>query len=102
MVLLMDDLLEKIWQGAKAGELLGPFPDFSVDEGQALQLQLLDKWIADGEKLAGQIRTFYRNRRQLETMGQAAQKLGRPEASRMIVDECYALVGRRQTTGSLQ
>ncbi|MFQ5902781.1 MAG: undecaprenyldiphospho-muramoylpentapeptide beta-N-acetylglucosaminyltransferase [Candidatus Binatia bacterium] len=48
----------------------------------------------NGEKLVEWIRALYLDRKRLEAMGQAARKLGRPEAAERIVDECYALVGR--------
>lgn len=52
---------------------------------------ILDRELT-GEKLAERIRSCYRDRERLEAMGQAARKLGKPEAARRIVDECYALV----------
>lgn len=47
-----------------------------------------------GEKLAPLIRAFYLDRKRLEAMGQAARRLGRPDAAKRIVDECYALLER--------
>ncbi len=52
---------------------------------------ILDQELS-GEKLAGWIRSFYLDRKRIESMGQAARKLGRPEAAERIVDECYRLI----------
>lgn len=46
----------------------------------------------NGEMLAARIRALYLDRKRLDAMGQAAQRLGRPEAAEKIVDECYALL----------
>ena len=45
-----------------------------------------------GETLAHLIRYLYMDSGSLKTLGQAAEKLGRPEAAKKIVDECYALL----------
>lgn len=90
--------------------ILVPYP-FAADDHQKWNAEALQKRGAaemvldrelEGEKLAGQIRTFYQDRERLEAMGRAARKLGRPEAARKIVDECYALVGRQQAMGNRQ
>lgn len=60
-----------------------------VERGAAEMI--LDREL-DGEKLAARVRAFYRDRARLVAMAEAAQKLGRPEAAKKIVDECYALV----------
>lgn len=52
---------------------------------------ILDRELT-GEKLAERIRSCYRDRERLGAMGQAARRLGRPEAARKIAEECYALV----------
>ncbi len=62
----------------------------SLKERGAVEM-ILDRELT-GEKLAEQLRGLYRDRKRLETMGEAARKLGRPEAAQRIVDECYALV----------
>lgn len=87
--------------------ILVPYPFAAYDHqrwnAEALRKQraaemILDREL-DGEKLSGQIRTLCRNRQRLEAMGQAARKLGRPEAARRIVDECYTLVKRSTVSG---
>jgi UDP-N-acetylglucosamine:LPS N-acetylglucosamine transferase len=45
----------------------------------------------NGERLAGLIRDLYGDRKGREALSEAAQKMGRPEAAKRIVDECYAL-----------
>ncbi len=52
---------------------------------------ILDRELS-GEKLSEWIRAFYLDRKRIESMGQAARKLGRPEAAERIVDECYRLI----------
>ncbi len=49
----MNDLEEMIWRSVHSGELDVVPPEISVDEGQALQLRVLDRWIKQGETLAG-------------------------------------------------
>lgn len=80
--------------------ILVPYPYAAYDHqrwnAQALRERgaaemILDREL-DGERLAGSIRTIYQDRQRLETMGRAAKKLGKPEAAKRIVDECYALV----------
>jgi 2-keto-4-pentenoate hydratase len=46
-------VVDEIWQGLKAGEIAASLPDTTVDDGQQLQLQILDKWLAAGEQLGG-------------------------------------------------
>lgn len=79
--------------------VLVPYP-YAADDHQRLNAQALKacgaaEMILDqelnGEGLAGLIRDFYGDRKRLEAMSQAAQKMGRPEAAKRIVDECYAL-----------
>lgn len=80
--------------------ILVPYPYAAYDHqrwnAEALKERGAAEVILDqelnGEKLAGQIRALYLDRKRLEAMGQAALKLGRPEAAKRIVDECYALV----------
>ena len=54
---------------------------------------ILDREL-DGERLAARVRAFYLDRKRLEAMGEAARRLGNPDAAKRIVDECLALVGR--------
>lgn len=62
----------------------------ALEERGAAEM-LLDREL-DGERLAWKIRALYQDRGRLETMGRAARKLGKPQAAKRIVDECYALV----------
>lgn len=80
--------------------ILVPYPYAAYDHqrfhAQALQDRGVAEMILDrelsGERLAGRIRALYLDRKRLDDMGEAAKKLGKPEAARKIVDECYALV----------
>lgn len=90
--------------------ILVPYPYAAYDH-QRLNAQALKEWGAaemildrelSGENLASVIKTLYLDRERLKTMGEAARRLGKPEAAERIVDECYALVGRHQATGSRQ
>ena len=80
--------------------ILVPYPHAAYDHqrwnAQALKergaAEMVLEQELNGEKLAGRIRALYLDRRRLETMGQAARRLGRPEAAERIVDECLALV----------
>ncbi len=82
------------------GAILVPYPYAAYDHqrrnAQVLKEQGAAEMVLEqelnGEKLAGRIRALYLDRRRLETMGQAARRLGRPEAAERIVDECLALV----------
>lgn len=82
--------------------VLVPYPYAAYDHqrwnAQALQGQGAAEVVLDhemsGEKLAPLIRALYLDRQRLEAMGQAARRLGRPEAATRIVDECLALIGR--------
>ena len=49
----MSDLEEMIWRSVHSGELDTRPPEISVHEGQRLQLRILDRWIKQGEALAG-------------------------------------------------
>lgn len=53
----MNDLEEMIWRSMHSGQLDVSsdikLPEISVDEGQALQLRVLERWIKQGETLAG-------------------------------------------------
>lgn len=80
--------------------ILVPYPYAAYDHqrwnAQALRERgaaevILDQEL-DGEKLAGRVRALYLDRKRIEAMRQAARKLGRPEAAKRIVDECYALL----------
>lgn len=80
--------------------ILVPYP-YAVDDHQrwnALALRergaaemILDRELS-GERLAGLIRALYDDRQRLEAMARAAAKLGRREAAKRIVDECYTLL----------
>lgn len=84
--------------------ILIPYPYAAYDH-QRLNAQALKEWGAaemildrelNGENLASAIRELYGDTERLKKMGEAARKLGKPEAAERIVDECYALVqGRR-------
>ncbi|MGH7766768.1 MAG: glycosyltransferase, partial [Candidatus Binatia bacterium] len=52
---------------------------------------ILDRQL-DGDKLAARVRALYLDRARLAVMARAADRLGRPDAAKKIVDECYALV----------
>ena len=49
----MNDLEEMIWRSLHSGELDIAPTEISVDEGQRLQLRVLERWIEQGETLAG-------------------------------------------------
>jgi len=79
--------------------ILVPYP-YAADDHQRLNAQALKECGAaemildqelNGERLAGLIRDLYGDRKGREALGEAAQKMGRPEAAKRIVDECYAL-----------
>ncbi|MGH7947827.1 MAG: UDP-N-acetylglucosamine--N-acetylmuramyl-(pentapeptide) pyrophosphoryl-undecaprenol N-acetylglucosamine transferase, partial [Candidatus Binataceae bacterium] len=81
--------------------ILVPYP-YAADDHQrfnaeALREQgaaemILDREL-DGNKLAESVRRYYSDRGRLGAMEKAALRLGRPEAAKRIVDECYALIG---------
>lgn len=51
----MSDPIDLLWQAAQIGQL-DPTPlngRFNVEQGERLQLQMLDRWCAQGESLAG-------------------------------------------------
>lgn len=81
-----------------------PYPYAAYDHQKWNALALKERGAAEvildrelsGEKLAGLIRALYLDRHRLAAMGQAARRLGRPGAAGRIVDECYALVGRKE------
>jgi UDP-N-acetylglucosamine--N-acetylmuramyl-(pentapeptide) pyrophosphoryl-undecaprenol N-acetylglucosamine transferase len=82
--------------------ILVPYPYAAYDhqrwnaealQGHGAAEVVLDREMS-GEKLAPLIRALYLDRKRLETMGQSARRLGRPEAAKRIVDECYAMVGK--------
>ena len=80
--------------------ILVPYP-YAADDHQTLNAEalrsrgaaemILDQAL-DGEGLAQRIRDLYQDRKRLEAMGETARKMGRPEAAKRIVDECYALL----------
>lgn len=80
-----------------------PFP-FAADDHQKLNAEALtaqgaaemieEKHLAPAE-LAERIDRFANDRLALDRMADQARKLGRPEAARLIVDDCYKLLERR-------
>ena len=80
--------------------ILVPYPyaayDHQRSNAQALTRHGAAEMILDrelsGDRLGGIIWTLVQNRKRLEAMGKAAEKLGRVEAAKRIVDECYGLV----------
>jgi UDP-N-acetylglucosamine--N-acetylmuramyl-(pentapeptide) pyrophosphoryl-undecaprenol N-acetylglucosamine transferase len=80
--------------------ILIPYP-YAVYDHQRLQAEalrdrgaaemILDRQL-DGGKLAARVRGLYQDRARLAAMARAAGRLGRPDAAKKIVDECYALV----------
>jgi len=53
MVAAMTELIDIIWEGTQSGEIIAELPELEIDEGQRLQIKLLDKWLDTGEQLAG-------------------------------------------------
>ncbi|XOV90319.1 MAG: 2-keto-4-pentenoate hydratase [Pseudomonadota bacterium] len=50
----MDNAVDLVWEGMQSGKLAADqLPPLTVDEGQALQAQVLSRWLAAGENLAG-------------------------------------------------
>jgi UDP-N-acetylglucosamine--N-acetylmuramyl-(pentapeptide) pyrophosphoryl-undecaprenol N-acetylglucosamine transferase len=80
--------------------ILVPYPYAAYDHqrwnAEALKERGAAEMILDqelnGEKLAARVRALYFARERLGAMGEAARGLGRPDAAKRIVDECYALV----------
>jgi len=80
-----------------------PFP-FAADNHQRLNAEALaeqgaaemieEKHLA-GDDLAERIDRFATDRTALDRMADQARKLGRPEAARLIVDDCYKLLEKR-------
>jgi UDP-N-acetylglucosamine--N-acetylmuramyl-(pentapeptide) pyrophosphoryl-undecaprenol N-acetylglucosamine transferase len=80
-----------------------PFP-FAADDHQRLNAETLaaqgaaemveEKHLAAAD-LAERIERFANDRTALDRMADQARKLGRPEAARLIVDDCYKLLVRR-------
>jgi UDP-N-acetylglucosamine--N-acetylmuramyl-(pentapeptide) pyrophosphoryl-undecaprenol N-acetylglucosamine transferase len=78
-----------------------PFP-FAADDHQKLNAAALtahgaaemieEKELSD-EKLADRINYYVHDRESLARMADIARRLGRPEAARRIVDDCYRLIG---------
>ncbi len=64
----------------------------SLSERGAAEMLLEED--ATGEKMAALIRTLFKDRKRLEGLGKEAARLGRPDAAKRIVDECYKIVGR--------
>ena len=80
--------------------ILIPYPYAVYDHQRLNAEELVEKGAAemildrelDGEKLAARVRGLYEDRARLAAMGEAAKRLGRPDAAERIVEECYALV----------
>jgi UDP-N-acetylglucosamine--N-acetylmuramyl-(pentapeptide) pyrophosphoryl-undecaprenol N-acetylglucosamine transferase len=80
-----------------------PFP-FAADDHQKLNAEALaaqgaaemieEKHLAPAD-LAERIDRFANDRLALGRMADQARKLGRPEAARLIVDDCYKQIKRR-------
>jgi UDP-N-acetylglucosamine--N-acetylmuramyl-(pentapeptide) pyrophosphoryl-undecaprenol N-acetylglucosamine transferase len=80
-----------------------PFP-FAADDHQRLNAEALaeqgaaemieEKHLAAAD-LAERIDRFATDRTALDRMADQARKLGRPEAARLIVDDCYKLLEKR-------
>ena len=80
-----------------------PFP-FAADDHQRLNAEALaaqgaaemieEKHLAAAD-LAKRIDRFANDRTVLDRMADQARKLGRPEAARLIVDDCYKLLEKR-------
>lgn len=80
-----------------------PFP-FAADDHQRLNAgemvaagaaEMIDEAGLSGEVLAGRIHEYAARPDVLGRMGAAATRLGRPDAARDIVDECYRLAAGR-------
>ncbi|WP_054694769.1 UDP-N-acetylglucosamine--N-acetylmuramyl-(pentapeptide) pyrophosphoryl-undecaprenol N-acetylglucosamine transferase [Desulfosarcina cetonica] len=61
-----------------------------VDQGAALMVLQKD---LNGADLAARIEDLAADRKRLAAMQQQARALGRPDAARAIVDDCYQLLG---------
>lgn len=80
--------------------ILIPYPYAAYDHQRLHAEALCDRGAAEmildrqleGGKLAARVRGLYQDRARLGGMAQAAQRLGRPDAARRIVEECYVLV----------
>ena len=80
-----------------------PFP-FAADDHQKLNAEALaaqgaaemieEKHLAAAD-LAERIDRFANDRKALDRMADQARKLGRPEAARLIVDDCYEQIKKR-------
>ena len=77
-----------------------PFP-FAADNHQKLNADALTAYGAaemieekelSAERLADRINHYAQNRDSLARMASAARRLGKPEAARQIVDDCYRLM----------
>ncbi|MBW2739042.1 MAG: undecaprenyldiphospho-muramoylpentapeptide beta-N-acetylglucosaminyltransferase [Deltaproteobacteria bacterium] len=85
------------------GALLIPYP-FAADNHQVLNAKILsDAGAAEiilqkelsGRSLARKIEHYASNHRALNNMALKAKKLGRPDAAKAIVDDCYRIIGIR-------
>jgi UDP-N-acetylglucosamine--N-acetylmuramyl-(pentapeptide) pyrophosphoryl-undecaprenol N-acetylglucosamine transferase len=83
-----------------------PFP-FAADDHQRLNArrmaaagaaESIDEADLTGERLAERILYYADHPDALERMAAAAARLGKPDAARDIVDECYRLVADRRRT----
>lgn len=82
--------------------ILVPYPyaiyDHQRGNAQALAERGAAELILDqeltGEMLAARLRFYIETPDKLSTMAESARAMGRPEAARRIVDECYALARR--------
>lgn len=78
-----------------------PFP-FAADDHQKLNAaaltahgaaEMIEEKELSNEKLANRINYYVHNRESLALMAGVARRLGKPEAARRIVDDCYRLIG---------
>ncbi len=84
--------------------ILIPYP-FAANNHQEINARaLIEKGAArmildrdlSGSTLAGEIRSLLSKPGEIEAMEKASGRLGKPEAARRIVDECYRVVMDRQ------
>ncbi|MEM7348075.1 MAG: hypothetical protein AAF485_27915 [Chloroflexota bacterium] len=49
----MTSHIDTLWEETLTGEVTTELPDFNIDEGQQVQLEMLSRWESQGEALAG-------------------------------------------------
>lgn len=84
--------------------ILIPYP-FAANSHQEINARtLMEKGAArmildrdlSGTTLAGAIRSLFTKPQEIEAMEKASACLGKPDAARLIADECYRVVGEKQ------